>query len=50
LKIFPWFHLVAGHAVAGPPGRHLDFVVAQLGFEARLGSCNVAMYSHPIEK
>ncbi len=52
------FHLVAGaspetvrssHAVAGP-GRHLDFAVAKLGLEARLGSCNVEMYSHPIEK
>jgi hypothetical protein len=28
----------------------LDFAVAQLGFEALLGSCNVAKYSHPIEK
>jgi hypothetical protein len=62
LKIFTWSHLVAGverralalrrrssHAVA-EPGSHLDFAVAQLGFEARLGSCNVAMYSHLIEK
>ncbi len=39
----------SSHAVAGPGG-HLDFAVAQLGFEARLGSCNVATYSHPIEK
>jgi hypothetical protein len=28
----------------------LDFAVAQLGFEAWLGSCNVVTYSHPIEK
>ncbi len=28
----------------------MDFAVAQLGFEALLGSCNVATYSHPIEK
>ncbi len=37
------------HAVAGQGG-HLNFAVAQLGFEARLGSCNVVTYSHPIEK
>ncbi len=30
----------------------MDFAgaVAKLGLEARLGSCNVATYSHPIEK
>jgi hypothetical protein len=40
----------SSHAVAGP-GRHSDFAVAaKLGFEARLGSCNVVTYSHPIEK
>jgi hypothetical protein len=55
-------HLVAGVERPAPAlrrhplqpcrrqGRHLDFVVAQLGFEALLGSCNVVMYSHPIEK
>jgi hypothetical protein len=38
------------------PGCHMDFVVTvaklQAGFqvEARLGSCNVGMYSHTIEK
>jgi hypothetical protein len=47
----PWATVLSSHAVAGQ-GSHLDFVVAQLGFdsEARLGSCNVVMYSHPIEK
>ena len=39
----------SSHAVAGP-GRHLDFAVATLGLEARLGSGDVATYSHPIEK
>ncbi len=39
----------SSHAVAGP-GRNLDFAVAKLGLEALLGSCNVATYSHPIEK
>ncbi len=28
----------------------MDFAVAKLGLEARLGSGDVAMYSHPIEK
>jgi hypothetical protein len=39
----------SSHAVAGQ-GHHLDFAVAKLGLEALLGSCNVATYSHPIEK
>ena len=64
-KIFTWSHLVAGferrapalrrlpvqpcRRRAGPPFR-FRLLVGKLGFEARLGSCNVAKYSHPIEK
>jgi hypothetical protein len=39
----------SSHAVARL-GSHLDFAEAKLGFEARLGSCNVATYNHLIEK
>ncbi len=39
----------SSHAVAGP-GSNLDFAVAKLCLEVRLGSCNVATYIHRTEK